>query len=160
MCFFSGYLVLNYNVFCSMSRKIMCSKVCTKVFQSIGVIRRVSNMVPNNILHSLYYALIYSCITHAICAWGSAYSTALKRLKSLFKKSISMRNISPNRPDRFFLQYNKVNKYFISCKMFWVICDGEHLVYLIKMTGTHLLTIKKKNSLFRNTCYIERITIN
>ena len=64
------------------------NKVCTIVPYSIGVIRRVSSMVPDNILHSIYYALIYSLLTYAICAWGSAYPTAPKRLESLVRKTI------------------------------------------------------------------------
>ena len=47
---------------------VSINKVCTKVSQSIGVITRVSNMVPDNVLHSLYYALMYLRLTYAICA--------------------------------------------------------------------------------------------
>ena len=38
-----------------------------------------------------------------------------------------------NRPDRSFLQYDEVYKYFILCKMFKVICDGKHLHFVNKM---------------------------
>ena len=69
------------------------NKVCTKVSQSIGVIQRVSNMVPDSALHSLYYALIYSRITYAVCAWKSAYPTAFKRLKSMVKKQIQCKAV-------------------------------------------------------------------
>ena len=34
------------------------NKACTKILQSLGVIRRVSTMVPDNVLHNLYYVLI------------------------------------------------------------------------------------------------------
>ena len=40
------------------------NKVCTKVSQSIGVIRRVPKMMPDHLLHSSYYAPIYSCVTY------------------------------------------------------------------------------------------------
>ena len=41
-----------------------------------------------------------------------------------------MQNISLNRPDCSFLQYDEVNKLFILCKMFKLICEGKplHLV--------------------------------
>ena len=88
--------------------------------------------MPANVLHSLYNALIYSRITYAICACGSAYPTALKRLKSLVEK-ISIKNIPQNRPDCSFHQYDKVSKYFILCKLLWVICDGKHLQFVNKI---------------------------
>ena len=43
-----------------------------------------------------------------------------------------MQNISPNRPDRSFLQYDEVYKYFILFKNFKVICDGKHLYFVNK----------------------------
>ena len=113
--------------------EIHTNKVCTKVSQSIGVIKRVSNMMPENVLHSLYCALIYLRIAYTVGAWGSAYSSALKRLKSLVKKTISVQNNSANRPDRLFLQYDEVNNYFILCKMFKFICNGEHSHFVNKM---------------------------
>ena len=53
--------------------------------------------------------------------------TALKRLESLVKKTISMQNVFPNRLDRCYIQYVEVYKYFILCKMFKVICNGKQL---------------------------------
>ena len=82
--------------------KVHINKVCTKVSQSIGVIRRVSNMVLDNVLHSLYYALAYSRITCAICAWRSAHPTALKSLKSLVKKNNINEEYSSEQTSSFF----------------------------------------------------------
>ena len=79
------------------------------------------------------YALIYSRITYAICAWGSVHPTAIKRLKALFKKAISMQNSPPNRHDRSLLQYDEVYKYFTLCKNFKVKCNGKHLYFVNKM---------------------------
>ena len=73
---------------------------------------------------------VYSCITYANCAWGSSFPTALKRLKSLIKKAISIQNIPPNRPDHSYIQYDEVYKYLISCKLFKVLCDGKHLHFV------------------------------
>ena len=44
-----------------------------------------------------------------------------------------MQNISPNRPDRSFLQKDEVYIYSILCKMFKGICDGKHLHFIDKM---------------------------
>ena len=90
-------------------------------------------MVPDNVLHYLYYVLVYLRITYAICAWISAYPTALKDLKSSVKKAIRMQSTPPNRLGRYFPQYDEVYKYFILCTLFKVICDGKYLHCVNKM---------------------------
>ena len=75
------------------------------------------------------YIHIYICI----CAWGSVYDTALKRLKCSVTKAIPMQKISSNRPDRFFLQNYEAHKNFILYILFKVICNGKHLHFINKM---------------------------
>ena len=79
------------------------NKVCTKVLQSIGIIRRLFDMVSDSVLHSLYYAPVCPRLTSEISAWGFVYPSALKCLKYLVRKAITKQNISLKRPDRSFL---------------------------------------------------------
>ena len=44
-----------------------------------------------------------------------------------------MQNIPPNRPDHSFSHYDKLNKHFVLCELFKIICDGEHLHFVNKM---------------------------
>ena len=44
-----------------------------------------------------------------------------------------MQNISSNRPDHSFLQYDEAYKYSILYKMFIVVSDGKHLHFVNKM---------------------------
>ena len=46
------------------------NKLCSEVSQSIGMMRRISHLVPVKVLWILYYTLIYSRLTYAITAWG------------------------------------------------------------------------------------------
>jgi len=43
------------------------NQVCVRISQSIGIMRRISNMVPLSVLRNLYYALLFSRLAHAIC---------------------------------------------------------------------------------------------
>jgi len=61
-------------------------ELCVRISQSIGIMRRVSDMVPLSVLRKLYYALLFSWLTYEVYTWGSAYLTALRRLKSMVKK--------------------------------------------------------------------------
>ena len=103
------------------------------VSQSIGVIRRVSNMVPDDVLHTLYYALIYSRITYVIYAWGSAYPTTLKRLKSLVKKTNINAEYFPEQTWSLFSSIWLGLKKNILCKMLKAIWDGKHLQFVNKL---------------------------
>ena len=127
------YKFLGIMVVEALSFDVHIKNVCTKVLQPKCVIRRVSNMVPDNVLHSLQFALIYIRITSVICAGGSAYTTAFKRLKSSKKKTITMKSFIPSFPGRSFLQFEEAYRYFVLCKMFEVVGDGTHLPFANKM---------------------------
>ena len=59
-----------------------------KVSKSIGIIFRLSKIVPSNVLRSLYFSFIYSYLTYCICIWGGTFPTHLNRLTILQKRII------------------------------------------------------------------------
>ena len=58
--------------------------------QSIGIMRRISHLVPLNILRNLYYTLIYARLTYAITALGSAFNSTTRRIESLISRAITL----------------------------------------------------------------------
>ena len=116
------------------------NKLCAKVSQSIGILRRISYLVPHSVLRNVYYALVYSRFTYAISAWGSAYPTSLRRLKSLVKKAILMvtnhmiQEHIPNAVNRVFLQYDDVYRIFVLAKTYNIIREGRHEYFSEKFT--------------------------
>ena len=61
-------------------------KICSKVSSSVGVMRRIRGTVPQPVLKSIFYTLVHSSYSYALAAWGSAYPSALNRLRNLLRE--------------------------------------------------------------------------
>ena len=60
----------------------------SKLNSSIYAMNKVKRQLNTNILTTLYYTLIYPYIDYGITLWGSAYSTHLKKIMVMQKKSV------------------------------------------------------------------------
>ena len=69
---------------------IHINKLCSKVFQGIGVVSRISHLVPVNFSWNLYYTLLYSRLTYAVTAWGSAFISTTRCAELLISRAISL----------------------------------------------------------------------
>ena len=58
-------LTFNYHV----------KNVTTKIFNSVGVMRRLHCQLPADLMVKSYYSLVYSHLTYVLLAWGSSGCT-------------------------------------------------------------------------------------
>ena len=108
------------------------NSLCNKISQSIGIMKRISHLVPVKILKILYYTLIYSRLTYAITAWGSSFPTTLRRLQSRVRKAISM--IMPQaHSESDLLDYQGIYKYFLLSKMYMIVNKRKHIYFTRKI---------------------------
>jgi Reverse transcriptase (RNA-dependent DNA polymerase) len=70
-------------------------QISIKIARSIGIISRISPLVPNNILLTLYYSLVYPYLTYGNLVWASNYMTRLQRICLLQKKIVRIITRSP-----------------------------------------------------------------
>ena len=63
-----------------MTWKKHIKNISTKIAKNIGILSRISYLLPCNILINLYYSLIYPYLAYCNIAWGSTYHSRLKRL--------------------------------------------------------------------------------
>jgi len=63
--------------------------------KNIGIIRRISYLLPQTVLKNLYFALIYPYLTYCNLIWTSTYPVHLNKLKSLQKRAIRIITNSP-----------------------------------------------------------------
>ena len=68
------------------------ANVTRKTSKSIGIIYKASFCLPSSSLLTLYYSLGHPYLVYCVSAWGSTYSSNLKRISLLQKKVV--RNIS------------------------------------------------------------------
>ena len=66
--------------------------LCTQVSKSVGVLYRLRKL-PRNAKKLLYHSLVSSRLRYGISSWGSAGSTALRKLNLLNNKAV--KNIKP-----------------------------------------------------------------
>jgi len=108
------------------------NQVCVRISQSIGIMRRISNMVPLSVLRNLYYALLFSRLAHAICTVHEDQRIQLTCGVSNMKKAIMLVTNYTNQDHilitvgRSFLQYDDVYRYFIPSKTYDIIREGKH----------------------------------
>ena len=62
--------------------------LCTHVSKAAGVIYRLKPKLPNSALKLVYHSLISSKLRYGAAAWGSAKSTALRKLNVLNNKAV------------------------------------------------------------------------
>ena len=62
--------------------------LCTKLSRASGVLYRLKPFLPQNTLRMVYHSLVSCHFYSGIASWGSARSTALKKLNRHHKKSV------------------------------------------------------------------------
>jgi hypothetical protein len=70
-------------------------EISKKIMKNIGIIRRISHLLPPNILRNLYSALIQPYLSYCNFIWSSTYPTHLTTLKLLQKKALRIITKSP-----------------------------------------------------------------
>src|ERR1043165_4742771 len=74
---------------------IHIDEINKKITKSIGILNRISYLLPTQILINLYYTLIYPYFTYCNLIWTSTYSTHLNKLKIAQKKALRIITKSP-----------------------------------------------------------------
>ena len=67
---------------------IYIKNVSTKLAKNIGILARVSYLLPSRIIHSPYYSLVYPYLTYCNIAWASNYPSRLNRLSVLQRRAV------------------------------------------------------------------------
>ena len=74
---------------------IHIDEINKKITKSIGILNRISYLLPSQILINLYYTLIYPYFTYCNLIWTSTYSTHLNKIKIAQKKALRIITKSP-----------------------------------------------------------------
>ena len=64
--------------------------VCGKVSKSVGIIRRLSGIVPSYVLKKIYMSLIYPYLIYCVETWGNSSKTMLSKLCGVQNKCIKL----------------------------------------------------------------------
>lgn len=73
------------------------SHIANKIARGLGVMGRVSKILPRDVLRMLYFSLIYPYLTYCCIIWGNASPTALHKLEVLQNRAVRIITRSPFR---------------------------------------------------------------
>jgi hypothetical protein len=90
--------------------------ISAKIAKSIGIITRISALIPKEVLLNLYYSLVYPYLSYGNLVWASNYKTNLLRLHLLQKRIIRVlaRSAPYSHTHHLFLQLRLLNIFQIT----------------------------------------------
>ena len=120
------------------------NKICAKMSQRVGVMRRLRVFLPRDILKQLFYTFIYSRFTYGITCYGSAYLNQIQRIKKVINRSLKLVfNSTVLTPELLkrekVLDFDMAYKYFCQIKMYKILRLNNHesLASKIESFQTH-----------------------
>jgi len=103
--------------------------VCRQISKSIGMLNRLSGMLPPITKASIYYSIIYSRVSYAIVSWGSVCVNSARKMSKMLRKSKRIVNYSSSgrcgNPIKM-LDFESIYKYFTAVKLFRTLRLGYH----------------------------------
>jgi len=103
------------------------NKVASSVARSVGMLRRVSDLVPPRVKKNIYYSLVYSKISYGVVAWGRSglcNAARMDRLLHRARKCVAYGAGYGFTSDM--LNFNSIFKYFVGLKLYKVVRLEQH----------------------------------
>jgi len=114
-----------------LSFKHHVSGLSKSLSRSIGVINRVSDLVPPRIKKLLYFSLIYPRVSYGIIVWGQSSAgnvNLIDRILYRAHKCVSYPRATQFNTSRF-LNFDSIYKYFTAVKLYKVLKQDQHLYF-------------------------------
>jgi len=126
------------------------SNICKQVSKSIGMLNRISSIIPIRAKSNIYYSLIYSRISYGIVSYGRGNVTVTEKLNRLIIKSRKIINYSPNNVDTpiRILSFTSMFEYFTAIKFYKIIKLNQHSYF--RCAIDNLLPVHNHSTRFNN----------
>jgi len=109
--------------------KIHVDELCKKLSQAIGMINRVSGLVPPNVKLKMYYSLIYSRVSYGVSVWGRSSILNVSRIDRLLRRAhrcVSYGFRGDLVVSDTFFDCNSIYEYFVLLKFFRIVNLRDH----------------------------------
>jgi len=106
-------------------------ELCKKLSRSVGILNRISGLIPPTAKMNIYYSLIYSRISYGIVAWGKSSVGNARHIERLLHKARKI-VLFPGRQNRCskFLNFQSVYTYFTCVKLYRVVKLNHHPYFM------------------------------
>jgi len=141
-----------------------CTNVMSKLSSALGIMRRLSYVVPRKSLLSLYYSLFYSQLAYAVIVWGNSSLVSSGRITNIQRRVVRLLDTKQTTEENFvrfrILKYGFVYYYFCVIKMYNIFHNNHsyfsrkidlaqvHHNYSTRGSSSNILT----NVYCRTTC--------
>jgi len=108
------------------------SNLCKKISRNIGVLNRISSLIPPRAKKSIYFSLIYSYVTYCVTVWGKrsiGNSCHIERLLRRATKVVSYPFPIYSGPTLRFLNFDSIYNYYTLIKLYKVINTNQHVYF-------------------------------
>jgi len=141
---------------CGLTFRAHVDSVCKKISKNIGMLNRISWLVPPVAKKSIYFSLIYPYVVYGVVVWGGRSVGNYNHVNRLLKRATKM--VSHPYPiyygpTRGFLNFESIYKYFTLVKIFRVIKLDQHLYF--KNLVNELLPIHEHATRFNSCGYLK-----
>jgi hypothetical protein len=100
-------------------------QLCKKISRSVGVLYKLSPLVPSTVLTNLYYALVHSNLIYGITAWSGSANVHMNRLSVLQIRAFHVTNDDGCLVSKV-LNVSNLYKYLCSIKFYKSYRMGSH----------------------------------
>jgi len=98
--------------------------VCSHLARSVGMLRKLSSIVPCRVRLTIYNALIFSKVSYGVAAWGRGSNVSgIEKMLRNARKCISAGSCFDTSS---ILNFNSIYMFFVAVKQFKSIRLGEH----------------------------------
>jgi len=143
------------------------SSVCRHVSKSIGLMNRLSALLPSHTKTNIYYSLIYSRVNYGIVAWGAGSINSTRKLANLLLKAHRIVNYQsyPHSTDGpvELLTFGSVYQYFTAMKLYKTLRLDYHPHFsdlYRRLLPTHDYRTRFNNELHFNIPFYSKIKCN
>jgi len=98
--------------------------VCSHLSRSVGMLRRLSVIVPRRIRLTIYNALIYSKASYGVVAWGRG--CCVSRIEKILRRARKCILAGSENVTLDILNFDSIYQYFTAVKLYKTIRLGEH----------------------------------
>jgi len=116
---------LGVTIDCKLTFSRHVENLISKISRVVGIINRLSTIVPPFVRRCIYYSLIYSRICYGVVSWGRCSVSLRARLERLLSRSHKAISCSPAVQNKF-LNFDSIYKYFTALKLFKVLRMDQH----------------------------------
>jgi len=109
--------------------------VCSQLSRSVGMLRRITSLVPRRIRLLIYNALVFSRVSYAVAAWGrGSYASNVDLVLRRAKKCIAYPANSSPETDGL-LNFDSIYRYFTAVKLYKIIHLDQHAYFTRSFEG-------------------------